>query len=88
MNVRPEVTRERMYIDAIEEVMANNSKVMLDADSSGSLMYLPLDKLMSRSGSGSSGSATSVLNNNNIVNRDVLDEFRKNTSRSRSREVR
>ena len=84
----PEVTRERMYIDAIEEVMANNSKVMLDADSSGSLMYLPLDKLMSRAGSGSSGAVNSGLNSNNIVNRDVLDEFRKNTSRSRSREVR
>ena len=52
----PRVTRDRLYIEAIEEVYGNSSKVLVDSDSSGNLMYLPLDQLMNRSDrSGSSG---------------------------------
>ena len=42
----PSVTRERLYIDAIEEVYTNSSKVLLDAAGSGNLLYLPIDKLI------------------------------------------
>ncbi len=42
----PEVTRERLYLEAIEEVLTNSTKVLLDTGGSGSLMYLPLDKLI------------------------------------------
>ncbi|MEL7310896.1 MAG: FtsH protease activity modulator HflK [Pseudomonadota bacterium] len=42
----PEVTRERLYIDAIEHVYANSSKVFLDTDGEGNLLYLPVDKLI------------------------------------------
>jgi membrane protease subunit HflK len=42
----PDVTRERLYIDAIEEVYGQSSKVLLDAEGSGNLLYLPIDKLM------------------------------------------
>ncbi|HFE48530.1 MAG TPA: FtsH protease activity modulator HflK [Chromatiaceae bacterium] len=42
----PEVTRERMYIDTIEDVMRRSRKVLLDDDGSGNLTLLPLDKLM------------------------------------------
>lgn len=45
----PRVTRDRLYIEAIEEVYANSNKVIVDSDSSGNLMYLPLDKLMQNS---------------------------------------
>lgn len=44
----PEVTRERMYIDAIEYVYSNSNKVLLDAEGSGNLLYLPVDKMMER----------------------------------------
>jgi len=44
----PKVTRERLYLDALEEVMAGSSKVMLDVKNSNNLMYLPLDKIISR----------------------------------------
>ncbi len=47
----PRVTRDRLYIEAIEEVYRNSSKVIIDSDSSGNLMYLPLDQLMKRGGS-------------------------------------
>ena len=42
----PEVTRERLYIDAIESVYGNSNKVLMDSDGSGNLMYLPIDKLL------------------------------------------
>jgi membrane protease subunit HflK len=52
----PRVTRDRLYIEAIEEVYGNSSKVLVDSESSGNLMYLPLDKLMNQTGrAGSSG---------------------------------
>jgi membrane protease subunit HflK len=45
----PEVTRQRLYIEAIEYVYSNSNKVLLDAEGSGNLLYLPVDKLMERS---------------------------------------
>jgi modulator of FtsH protease HflK len=42
----PEVTRERLYIEAVEDVYGNASKVIVDSDGSGNLMYLPIDKLL------------------------------------------
>ncbi len=44
----PEVTRQRLYIDTIESVFSNSSKVFMDTDSGNSLMYLPIDKLLER----------------------------------------
>ncbi|HJP34419.1 MAG TPA: FtsH protease activity modulator HflK, partial [Gammaproteobacteria bacterium] len=44
----PAVTRQRLYLDAIEEVLADNPKVMLENKGGNSLMYLPIDKLMDR----------------------------------------
>lgn len=45
----PAVTRERMYIDMMQQVMGNISKVMVDQKSGNSLLYLPLDKLIETS---------------------------------------
>jgi membrane protease subunit HflK len=42
----PRVTRDRLYIEAVEEVYANTNKVLLDAEGSGNLLYLPIDKLI------------------------------------------
>ena len=46
----PEVTRERLYLDALENVLANSPKVLLDAKNANNLMYLPLDRLMGGQG--------------------------------------
>lgn len=42
----PSVTRERLYIDAIESVLSNTNKVLLDSEGSNNLMYIPIDRLM------------------------------------------
>lgn len=46
----PRVTRERMYIDALQEVYGNANVVLLDAEGSGNLLYLPIDRLLEASG--------------------------------------
>jgi len=42
----PEVTRQRLYLETMQQVFTNTSKVMVDTKGSGNLLYLPLDKLM------------------------------------------
>ncbi|MDN2480095.1 FtsH protease activity modulator HflK [Vibrio agarivorans] len=41
----PEVTRNRLYLDTMEQVYTSTSKVLIDSESSGNLLYLPIDKL-------------------------------------------
>ena len=50
----PEVTRQRMYLETIEQVMQRSRKVVIDAKSgsNGNMLYLPLDKLVEGSGAG------------------------------------
>ncbi|MCP5141562.1 MAG: FtsH protease activity modulator HflK [Chromatiales bacterium] len=45
----PKVTRERLYLETIEQVLGSTSKIMIDTDGGNSLMYLPIDKLIQRS---------------------------------------
>ena len=47
----PEITRERLYLDMMESVLSNSSKVMVDVEGGNNLLYLPLDKLMDRQSS-------------------------------------
>lgn len=42
----PEVTRQRMYLETMQQIYSSTSKVMVDTKSQGNLLYLPLDKLM------------------------------------------
>jgi len=45
-NKAPEVTRERLYLDAISSVYSKSSKVLVDVEGGNNMMYLPLDKLI------------------------------------------
>ncbi|NQD81288.1 protease modulator HflK, partial [Pseudomonas sp. CrR14] len=56
----PEVTRERLYLDTMQQMMSNTSKVLVTGDKGqNNLLYLPLDKMIdSRGGSSSSTGAT------------------------------
>ena len=42
----PEVTRDRLYLDALQSVLSNSTKVMVDVEGGNNLLYLPLDKIM------------------------------------------
>jgi modulator of FtsH protease HflK len=49
----PQVTRQRMYLDTMQTVMNNTSKVLIDQKGGNSLLYLPLDKLQQIAGGSS-----------------------------------
>lgn len=47
----PKVTRERLYLDMMQQVLSNTSKILVDQKNGNNLLYLPLDKLINMSGS-------------------------------------
>src|SRR5437870_6009904 len=54
----PAVTRERIYIDTMQQVLQYTSKILMDYRGSGNLLYLPLDKLMQGAGAPTGEGAT------------------------------
>jgi membrane protease subunit HflK len=45
----PEVTRRRLYMDAVENVLSRAHKVLIDSRAGGNMFYLPIEKLLERS---------------------------------------
>lgn len=58
----PDITRERLYLETMESVLSNSSKVLVDTKGSNNLLYLPLDKIMERSSSGAASMSRSLTN--------------------------
>ena len=86
----PEVTRERLYLDAIESVLINTNKVLVDNENGNSLMYLPIDKLMERRQSGSTDMGIQDFTSSSSSNSSLsttLDDVRQRVN-NRLREVR
>lgn len=58
----PAITRERLYLETMQEIMAASSKVMIDANVGNNMLYLPLDQIMKQAagtgGASASGSST------------------------------
>ncbi|MDR9437227.1 MAG: FtsH protease activity modulator HflK [Thiohalophilus sp.] len=84
----PRVTRERLYLEAMEELMEKNPKVMVDIKEGNNLMYLPLDQLMKQRASGSSNNSDASQDSGPFSRQKEdfgLDQTRE---RNRSREVR
>lgn len=79
-NKAPEVTRQRLYLDAQEQIMSNTSKVIVDQKGGNSLLYLPLDKLMGTTRQTSTGAATGVAKTNE---EELLNEDSRSLSRDR-----
>ena len=57
-NKAPEVTRRRLYLETMEQVYANTSKVVIDVKGGNNMMYLPLDKMMAGGALAAQGTAT------------------------------
>ncbi|MDH4392586.1 MAG: FtsH protease activity modulator HflK [Aquabacterium sp.] len=57
----PAVTRDRLYIDTMQQVYSNVSKVMVDSRSGSNLLYLPLDKLIQQSAPTTAGPAPQAV---------------------------
>ena len=90
----PQVTRDRMYLDAMQQIYTNVTKVVVDSKQGSNLMYLPLDKLMQMTSGAapanaavpetSAPTAPSAANNNGAA----LDPRSRESLRSRDREIR
>jgi membrane protease subunit HflK len=78
----PEVTRDRLYLEAIETVYGNSTKVIIDSESSGNLLYLPMDKLLERSGSRSTEGESNRRSDSQIPDADI-SQIGRDTSRDR-----
>lgn len=77
----PEVTRERLYLDAVEEVMTQSTKILLDTEGGNNMLYLPLDKIVQQSGSVQRSSAPT---NDQMIDRianEVIDKLQRNSER-------
>lgn len=78
----PKVTRKRLYLEAVESVMTNSSKIMVDVKGGGNIMYLPLDKMMSGSAGGSS-SARQLLEGGSPSQTTSVEQRMRDSVRSR-----
>ena len=79
------VTRDRLYIDALENVFKNASKVMVDVEGGNNMMYLPLDKLTQQSGSNASNvDITNLRREMEQLRRDVGSSRSSSNNRTRS----
>ncbi|MDS1141869.1 FtsH protease activity modulator HflK [Pusillimonas sp. SM2304] len=56
----PDITRERMYLATMQDILQNTSKIMIDSQASNNMLYLPLDKIMSQAAADRSSFSSSV----------------------------
>jgi len=85
----PQVTRDRMYIDAMQQVYSSVTKVLVDSRQGSNLLYLPLDKIM-RMTSIEDGTAASVTPPNTAGNAPVVssDVRTRDATQPRNRDTR
>ncbi|MBU0539246.1 MAG: FtsH protease activity modulator HflK [Gammaproteobacteria bacterium] len=77
----PAVTRERLYIDALETLYTDATKVMVDVDGGNNMMYLPIDKLMEKSATIRKGSQEEV--DIRALTDKVVEQLRRDTQTTR-----
>jgi len=82
----PEVTRERLYLDAVQSVLGQTSKVMVDVKGGNNIMYLPLDKLAEQSKASSTPNDVKLdsANFRDLTNA-VTEQLRRDAAASDSR---
>ena len=87
----PQVTRDRLYIETVQSVLSNTSKVMVDVKGGNNMIYLPLDKMV-----GSRNLSSSAIDQANQLADELARTGRNSISQpndrsrgsSRSREIR
>ncbi|WP_448173664.1 FtsH protease activity modulator HflK [Rhizobacter fulvus] len=83
----PAVTRDRMYLDTMQQVYSNVSKVMIDVRNNSNLLYLPLDKLLQQTAATPTGAAA-VPAPETAPPPAAADSRSRDNARSRDRESR
>ena len=81
----PEVTRKRLYLEAMETVLGASNKVIMDVQGGNNLMYLPIDKLMKSAANKSDNASTNRFINTPDSSDNGTGDF---STRGRDRDVR
>jgi membrane protease subunit HflK len=88
----PQVTRDRLYIESMQQIYSNVTKVLVDSKQGSNLLYLPLDKIMQLSGAvdpaGAAVSVPSVPFQPTTPAPSSIDARTRDGARSRDRETR
>lgn len=86
----PQVTRDRMYVDAMQQIYGNVTKVLVDSRSGSNLLYLPLDKILQQSQAGGEAVAPAPAPAGTTVPpaSSTSDSRSRDATRSRERETR
>ena len=87
----PQVTRDRLYLDAMQQIYSNVTKVLVDSRQGSNLLYLPLDKIMQMTGQPAAADAASAAPPAvSVVTPPVStsDSRSRDTARTRDRETR
>ncbi len=67
-NRAPNVTKQRLFLEAQENIMSSITKIIVDQKESNSLLYLPLDKIIHQSGATRNNQSEDAMNNNQQMN--------------------
>jgi membrane protease subunit HflK len=87
----PQVTRDRMYIDAMQQIYGNVTKVMLDSRQGSNLLYLPLDKIVQMTAQGDAAAMTAPATapvTSPAAAAAAIDGRARDAARTRDRETR
>ncbi|MBC7604297.1 MAG: FtsH protease activity modulator HflK [Ramlibacter sp.] len=91
----PQVTRDRMYIDSMQQIYSNVTKVLVDSRQGSQLLYLPLDKIMQQVAAGNvapaavdAAAATTTPSSSPVSSSTTTDSRTRENARSRDRESR
>ena len=89
----PQVMRDRMYIDAMQQIYSNTTKVLIDAKAGSNLLYLPLDKIIQQAGASNPAASSQPVApltepSGNPISPNSPIEARSRDGRSRDRDSR
>ncbi|MCF6251152.1 MAG: FtsH protease activity modulator HflK [Methylococcaceae bacterium] len=87
-NKAPKVTRQRMYLESMEQVLSNTSTVMVDVKGGNNLLYLPLDKLGNKTASAIADNSAKRSNLRTIPKPIRNTSTSRSSNRGRGRDVR
>ena len=79
----PQVTRKRLYLETMEGVMSNTSKVMVDVEGGNNLLYLPLDKIVEGGGRPAARATADTLDIRELADR-VVEQIRRENASNRT----
>ena len=74
----PVVTKERLYLEAVESVLSNSSKVMIDVEGGNNMMYLPLDQILNRNQPKISNQDNGNQSSTGVDNTSIMDRITSN----------